>query len=613
MCGLSAVINKQFQQVDETIIEGMNNKIIHRGPDDAGSYFHKQIGLGFRRLSILDLSEHGHQPMRDQSENVIVFNGEIFNYIELRNQLMSEGEIFRTETDTEVILASYRKWGVDCFSKFNGMWGIVIYDAKHERVIASRDRFGIKPLYYWDTSEAIHFCSEIKQLTALPFFEVKQNRDAALRFLVKRQLNTSTDTFFEGVTELSPGHNMIVDLRSNQFQIHAYYQVEEIKVNEDISFEEAKEEFYRLFEHAVRIRLRSDVPIGSCLSGGLDSSSIVGMANFSDDKHLTATTISACWSDKKYDEQEYIDEVIRTTRFKSLKIFPDINELISCNLLSDIVYHQDQPIKSASHFSEYAVFRAAKEAGLTVMLDGQGSDEFLAGYIPFRFYNVDLLKKGQFVKLYQELQYQKKNHYSLFALIMHNMKHVLNVSSIDVSFLRGSNAKFFHKDIAHEMIHRPQDNLAFSSYQDNSINEIKYSSIPYQLHSEDRNSMMHSIESRLPFLDFELTDFMLSLPDEMKMSKGTTKRILRESLAPILPDKIVNRHAKKGFEAPEESFVRDHKEVVRRVMDRAIESNPTIFNPSLMQSFDDMTSGRERYNNIYFRILSYQLWRERFH
>ena len=613
MCGLSAIINKEPFPITSELVSAMSDKIIHRGPDDFGILTANQIGFGFRRLSILDLSKHGHQPMVDGMNNVVVFNGEIFNYIELRNQLRAEGEKFKTETDTEVILAAYRKWGIDCFSKFNGMWGIVLYDPSENRIIASRDRFGIKPLYYWDSPDKMVFCSEIKQLSALPTFKPKLNDDVASRFLVKRQLNTSSDTFFDQVNELPSGHNMIYDLNDHNYRLNCYYKVEDISINSEISFGEAKEEFYRLFEKSVSIRLRSDVPIGSCLSGGLDSSSIVGMAGALGANNLSATTISSCWGDKRYDEQEYIDEVIKSNQFESLKIFPDINELLSSNLLSEIVYHQDQPIKSASHFSEYAVFRAAKEAGLTVMLDGQGSDEFLAGYIPFRFYNADLLKQGRLLKLIKELQYQKKNHYGLFSLISHNLTHLLRSTGVDLSFLKQNTNKFFSRELIETVTPRPQDKKAFSSYRENSLNEIKYTSIPYQLHSEDRNSMMHSIESRLPFLDFELADFMLSLPDEMKMSKGTTKRILRESLKPLLPEMIVQRHSKKGFEAPEEPFMRKNNKEVRGILDRAIESNRAFFRPDdLLQFYDDMINGRREYDNLFFRLMSYQLWAERF-
>jgi asparagine synthase (glutamine-hydrolysing) len=612
MCGLSVIINKKRHSNTEDYLKAMNDKIVHRGPDDSGVSLIDNVGFGFRRLSILDLTDHGHQPMTDHHNNWVVFNGEIFNYVELRKELIAEGEIFKTETDTEVVLTAYRKWGIDCFSKFNGMWGIVLYDPSMKRVVVSRDRFGIKPLYFWDSADNLIFCSEIKQLTALPFFKPRLNQESAARFLIKRQLNTAAQTFFEEVHELAPGHNLIYELESHDFTVKEYYNIEDVKPNKSINFEDAGKEFYRLFEQAVSIRLRSDVPIGSCLSGGLDSSSIVSMAGQLNANNLSATTISACWSDQRFDEQEYIDEVIKKSKFESLKIFPNINELKSKNLLSDIVYHQDQPIKSASHFSEYAVFKAAKDAGLTVMLDGQGSDEFLAGYIPFRFYNMDLLKSGRFLKLFRELKFQQKNHYPLFSLITHNLKHILRTTGVDFTKLSSKNEKFFKKSAMDQLASRDQDRLDFSTYHQNSLNDIKYTSIPYQLHSEDRNSMMHSIESRLPFLDFELADFMLSLPDEMKMSQGTTKRILRESMRPILPEKITNRHSKKGFEAPEEPFVRKNNKWVREVIRMAIDCNPMLLNPNLLNSYDTMVSGQSPYDNVYFRILSYQIWAERF-
>lgn len=612
MCGVSAIIYKSERTVAESEIEAMNNKIIHRGPDDSGGFINNNLAFGFRRLSILDLSFHGHQPMIDQEGNAIIFNGEIFNYVEIRDSLKSEGESFTTETDTEVILAAYRKWGAECFKRFNGMWGILIYDPSLEKVFICRDRFGIKPLNYWETEDEIVFCSEIKQLMALPQFVPKLNKDSAARFLVKRQLNTSTNTFFEGVKELAPGHIMAYDLQSHKKSIEAYYLVESIKQNTNITYKDAAEEFYGLFENAVKIRLRSDMPIGSCLSGGLDSSSIVTMANKLSAENLSATTISSCWSDARYDEQEYIDEVINSTNFHSVKIFPDINELASLNRLSDIVYHQDQPIKSASHFAEYSVFKAAKENHLTVMLDGQGSDEFLAGYIPFRFYNTSLIRQGQFIQLFNELAKQRKNHYSLSDIILHNTIHFLRTMGIQPPSRNNLDSSFFKSEIIDRIIDRPQDRINFSTYRDNSVNEIKYTSIPYQLHSEDRNSMMHSIESRLPFLDFDLADFMFALPDKYKMGGGITKKILRDSLGSILPTKIVNRHSKKGFEAPEEPFMMKNSNWIRSVLERAVEQNSDLLNSTLLKQFDSVVTGSGKYNNVYFRILSFQLWAERF-
>ena len=360
------------------------------------------------------------------------------------------------------------------------------------------------------------------------------------------------------------------------------------------------------------MRLRSDVPVGSCLSGGLDSSAIVTTASKNKVSSLSPTTISSCYTDPKYDEQEYIDEVIEAVNFKSIKIFPDINDLARKDLLEHIIYHQDQPIKSASHFSEYSVFEAAKKNELIVMLDGQGSDEFLAGYLPFRYFNLDLFVSGRVGKMTKELLCQKRNHFGWKALFLTNFKHFLKAFAPGLVSRVNQPAKWVGK-VGREFVYDQWfDRTNFSNYYQNSINEIRYTSIPYQLHSEDRNSMAHSIESRLPFLDFELADFMLALPDEFKLGRGTTKRILRDSLKHTLPPKILNRHSKKGFEAPEKPFIDSNRNFIRDLLARAADSNPELINSSIVSDFDSYVSGTGSYQNDYFRVASFQVWFEKF-
>lgn len=611
MCGISVVVSNKNSIIDETLLKSMNDKIIHRGPDDEGIFLGKTFGLGFRRLSILDLSPLGHQPMEFEDKYVIVHNGEIYNYLEIKIKLAKQGYSFKSTTDTEVILAGYDYWGEQCVKYFNGMWAFVIYDKKKNILFGSRDRYGIKPFNYTNLNSYFLIGSEIKQFTVFEEFRPKLNLQNALSFLTQSRLCINNDTFFQDVKVLPPGSNIIYNLGDHTFKILKYYDQSLIKVNNKIVYEDAVEEFSRLFANAVSIRLRSDVKIGSCLSGGLDSSSIITVAKGISSANFTANTVSSCYHDPRFDEQEYIDEVTKHTGYNAIKVFPDLNDLLEKNLLEVINYHQDQPIAGASHFSEYSVFKTAKRNDLTVMLDGQGSDEFLAGYLPFQVYNFSLLKDLRIYKLLKELYFQYKYHYKLNQIISYNY-----------SFLK---SRFIHSSITYQQPDWLKEDLLnvldvgnsqlikmFNSYNELSLYQIQISSIPYQLHSEDRNSMMHSIESRLPFLDFDLTDFVFSLPDQFKIRNGRTKAILRDALKESLPQKITNRHSKMGFVAPDEIFIRNNSVRIRKILQNAIESSNGLLKLILLSEFDQMINGITRYDQLFFRIISFYLWQKSF-
>ncbi len=608
MCGISVIISKNKSKVPSDELEKLNSKIAHRGPDDNYTIIKNNFGFAFRRLSIIDLSINARQPMIDSSGNIIVFNGEIFNYVELRNELISHGQKFKTSSDTEVIMSAYKFWGKDCFKRFNGMWGIVLFDKLNNQIIASRDRFGIKPIYYWENHSRMLFFSEIKQLTDLNYFKPTLNLNSAVNFLASRNLNTNNETFFSDVNQLEAGVNMYYNLDNNKYNFEKYYDLKSIKTEKDMSYEYAISKFYNLFENSIKIRLRSDVKLGSCLSGGLDSSSIVSIAN-NLNKSSKINTISCCWTNKKYDEQEYIDEFLKYNNVKSFKIFPKIDRLFDQNLLSDIIYYQDQPIKSTSHFSEFAVFEKAKKEGLTVMLDGQGSDEFLAGYIPFRYYNLDLIKKFKISTFLQEIYHQRKFYRNLKDILLNNLIF-FSKSMLPFNVSRnGLTNSVLTKSL---LSHKNNINFFHKSYKQNSLHEIMISSIPYQLHSEDRNSMMHSVESRLPFLDFDLADFILTMPDKFKIGKGLTKRVLRDSMNHKLPKKLINRFSKMGFESPEKEFVEKNHFHIEKIIDRAIDRNPNFFSSKTKKYFKQMVNKKIPYDNIFFRICTYQIWLEKF-
>lgn len=616
MCGITAIINQSGAAVDATLVNAMNDRIIHRGPDDAGVYLNGPVALGHRRLSILDLSSAGHQPMEYQG-NWISYNGEVYNYLELRETLQTAGYSFSTQTDTEVILAAYHHWGEDCLRHFNGMWAFVIYDLKQQKLFCSRDRFGIKPFCYTQAGNDFLMGSEAKQFLEHPEFTPTLNEAAVYEYLNNSHLCTSERTLLEGVKLLPGGHQLVYDLRSHQVDVSRWYNLHSVRQvsTHELSFDEAGQQFAELLTDSVRLRLRSDVKVGSCLSGGMDSSSIVSAAK----QHTPQVhTVSSCYDDKRYDEQEYIDIVNQALGTEPYKVFPNLNDLLEKGLLEKIVYHQDQPIFTASHFSEYSVFDTAAQHQLTVMLDGQGADEYLAGYGRYAlFYWKDLLKRGKWQSLWREIrghsakqgQHPLRNlaHLAYFLWLARWRSadgRLLAFGSQQPAWLEAN----FYERYKHLPSLKPHNRKEWKNLFDISKHELLVSSVPYQLHSEDRNSMLHSVESRLPFLDYRLVEFSLSLPDEYKLRDGATKAVLRHGLSEMLPKEIVHRHAKMGFAAPDQVWMKDNHGKIRAELDNALQNLAGILHPNLLIDFDTMVTEGKPFNNIYFMIISLNYW-----
>ena len=605
MCGISIAINKSNQKINPAIIQAMNDAIIHRGPDDEGYYFGENFALGHRRLSILDLSSAGHQPMA-KGKFIISYNGEVYNYIELREELKKLGHIFHSGTDTEVMLAAYAEWGNKCFEKFNGMWSFALYDEVNSRIVFCRDHFGIKPLYFTQFDDYFLAGSEIKQFCKVEGFKPKLNKVVAINFLVNGLLNYSDQSFFEGVQELRPGHYLEYNLITHTYNVEQWYDLSESSAELNIDEKIAVVELRKLFFDSVRIRMRSDVRVGSCLSGGIDSSAIVTTVHTGKMANDDFATITSCYDDKIYDEQIFSDEITRATGFKAIKVFPQLNNFWDLGHLDKMLYHQDQPFNSASHYSEFNVFKTAHENDMIVMLDGQGSDEYLCGY--GEFFNVrihQLLRNGKW----------REAH----SLITHKSIH--SKRSVWAEW-----KAFYKADIIYpllrklkEIIRRDYINWFSDSWQriandglvkfsantirTLSVEEIVYTSIPYQLHSEDRNSMMFSIESRLPFLCPRLVEFVIGLPDEYKLNDGYTKYILRKAISEM-PELIRNRKDKMGFVAPDAPWIMENHKMVRKELEEAI-NQTGIFNNKLLEKFDDFISGKRGYEPIYFRIMAF--------
>lgn len=625
MCGISGVINVKHLPVSKEIIANMNELVKHRGPDGEGYYFGESFAFGHRRLAIIDLTEDGSQPMSYMEKYFITYNGEIYNFTSLKEELIKEKYIFKSHTDTEVILAAYDKWGERCVHHFNGMWAFAIYDKEKNIIFCSRDHFGIKPFYYTNIGSYFLFGSEIKQFTAVEDWESKANKKRVMDFLAFGILDHTNETFFEGVYQLPSGNNLVYDLNSMEFKIEKYYDIKSsIKAKEkhpnNLTEEELVIKFEELFVNSIDLRLKSDVKLGSCLSGGLDSSSIVCVVrNLLKDKFANSKqeTVSACFSISKYDEQVYIDKVLEKTKNTAYKVFPEFDELFED--LDKICWHQDEPFASTSIFSQWCVFKKAKSEEIKVMLDGQGADEQLAGYHGFYgFYLSELIRRFCFVEFYKEINAIGETHgYTKKKLLFETtkllipdwLKKIVKVKNHWKVHDWMKITDVYYKEYLHNLYKGKIKTL-----QDYSIDLIQYNSVPMLLHYEDRNSMAHSVESRVPFLDYRLVEFTLELPAKYKINKGSTKYILREAMKGILPEKIRNRNDKMGFVTPEEIWIRNNSELFKTELKKACENLKELIDGEvLLRWYDTVISGDEPINFTIWRVISLSRWMDTFH
>lgn len=410
MCGIAGIIHFNKKSPEETKIRGMMRQIKHRGPDDDGIFIEDAVGLGFVRLSIIDLSPDGHQPMISWDERyVLVFNGEIFNYVELREELQSKGMGFRTKTDTEVLLNAYIFWKDDCLHHFNGMWSMVVYDRQEKTIFASRDRYGIKPFYYTQNEDYFAFCSEIPPLLNLLNGNPSPNYQSIFDYLAFNRSDQTEETFFKEVKKLQ--HGTKLSIKQGEVKISTWYELRD-RVSKATPFKDPKE-FKELFSSAIGLRLRSDVPVGVCLSGGLDSSSIVSTL-LKDYNKRDLETFSAIYEKGQIgDEKEFIDEY--KSQLQNMHFISPNAETLEADLYQFIETH-GEPIPSTSPYAQYKVMELAK-GRVVVTLDGQGADEQLAGYhYFFGFYFKDLWRSGKIGKLSSEIFHYLTRHRSLYGV-----------------------------------------------------------------------------------------------------------------------------------------------------------------------------------------------------
>lgn len=551
MCGISGIINRNNQAVNESSLQEMNARIQHRGPDGDGFYFGENFAFGHRRLSILDLSTDGSQPMEYASRFTITYNGEIYNYIELREELKTAGFQFHSKTDTEIILAAYMHWGENCVNRFNGMWSFAIFDKEKNTVFCSRDRFGVKPFYFTQTDSTFAFGSEIRQL--LPFLEkVQCNHQLLLDYLILGIEEHTNNTFFEGIQKLQPGSNLVYDLSTHQFEIKPFYSLESNPELKNVSEEKAVELYRNQLYDSVRLRMRSDVEVGTCLSGGLDSSSITAFSAeiLREDSHAKIKAIHAKVDEKSIDESDFAKKVANHCDSDLLLVEPTVKDFK--NALEKVIEIQEEPFGSPSIILQYFVLKKARENKCLVMLDGQGGDETLLGYE--RYYPAFIMKHKGLGKISSFFNSSKNSRLSKMELMKYylyftNYRFRIRQLKKRHNYIRKNVLSQFESPILKESASK------YLKIEELQKLELQKTQLPHLLKYEDKNSMANSVETRLPFLDYRCVELALSLPDEYKIKEGWTKNILRKAIDSRLPEAVVWRKDKLGFNAPEKGWL----------------------------------------------------------
>jgi asparagine synthase (glutamine-hydrolysing) len=604
MCGIAGF----YGPPDHDLLVSMTDVIVHRGPDDEGCLETAAASIGFRRLSIIDIA-HGHQPMANpQGDMHIAFNGELYNYRELRAELAGEGHSFSTESDTEVFLRCYEAWGPGCFKRFNGMWAVAILDERGSapRLLLARDHFGIKPLYLAELGGRLYFASEIKALLAIPGLVPAANEQRLAEYLVRGLHDHDENTFFEGVSQVLPATYWLVDETGRRSEKYWEPHLSTRPAADD------PERFRAEFKKAVERRLVADVTVGTCLSGGLDSSSIVCMMTELLNEHAPDAgsmgerlkTFSAVFDGDPIDEQHYIEPVLAATGAGKDFVRP-----VSADLFRDLpllVWSHDEPIVSSGPYAQYRVMGLA--AGKAkVLLDGQAGDELLAGYVPYQYVYLRQLLRERRIRLLAKESLAARD---VLAPLVRQKLADRGGRSLDTrSLLAPRFASPERMSAVAEADVRSRDDLKLRLMQD-----LTRYSLPSLLRYEDRNSMAHSIESRVPFLDQELVELVLSLPAEAIVRDGWSRAILRDSMKGTLPEKIRLRRKKIGFTTPEIRWLRAQRAAVQGILrSPAFAARPWWDGPAIARAFAACCDGTVEESPFFWRVLDVEAWMRVFH
>jgi asparagine synthase (glutamine-hydrolysing) len=598
MCGIAGLLSLDGH-VEPRRVQVMMEALRHRGPDDEGYVFMDfsganveerrgtdtvparavglasvdqaangafALGLGHRRLSIIDVSAAGHQPMHSEDRRLwLTYNGEIYNYLELRRELEAFGHAFSSNSDTEVILKAYQQWGLGCLSRFNGMWAFALADLRRRSLICARDRLGVKPLYYHFDGRTFAFGSEVRALLRLPWVKVAPNDRVLWDFLVLGAIDHTAETCFADVVAVEGGHYLEISF-DGKFRDQPFWEFQASPLSTGPASEvrrRAPGRVRELLTDAVRLRLRSDVNVGFCLSGGLDSSSVVGIADRlldEADRPQVGPRLSvfhAAFDDPGIDERPYVRTVLAQTRVAPHFVFPTGQELVQD--YRRLLWHQEQPFGGPSVYAQYRVFGLARAAGVKVLLDGQAGDELFAGY--HRYFGLQLtrfLAAGQLGQAKALLSAHGLG-VSRHAGLQLALRHLPGKSARELLVHTSTEPSLIAPDFLAAFTHRAdriiREERACRSLGDMLARDLTHASLPRLLRFEDRNSMAFSLESRVPFADdLPLIEYVAGLPDSAKVWAGWSKYVLREAMHGLVPDPIRWRRRKLGFAVPEREW-----------------------------------------------------------
>jgi len=649
MCGISVIISNSVLKSKELHL--LNERIKHRGPDDEGYLYLDQnnnlsisggnstpsevtvskidytpqhlnfnldlpirFGMAHRRLSIIDLSPSGHLPMSYLNRFWVTFNGEIYNYIELRDELILKGYKFTTNSDTEVILASYAEWSIDCVKKFVGMWSLVIFDSLLNEIFVTRDRFGIKPLYYYQSENGnLYIASEIKQFLAISGWNSILNEQRAMDFLNYGFTDHTDETLLKGV-KIFPSSCFSffrIEQIKEFYNFINYYNIQssnkDFKTNNSTNLD-----FKNRLIESIKLHLRSDVEIGISLSGGLDSTSIAAVIKKCiNSEEFKLKSFSSCSYYNQYSEKEYVDEVVTQFTLEPFYSYPDIVNLEKD--LEDLIYVLDEPAQSMSSFLNFKLYELVKSKGVKVLINGQGADEYLGGYGQFRYlYLTKKLKKLRLNYFLNDLHNLNKNHnIPIIHIISGTVRNLFQFNKFCAKknkYVNVSKQSFKHYK-------HPYSNNKFKNSSLNDIvkSEIYFSALPRYLRWEDRISMYYNIEARVPFLDHRIIDYCANLDVDEFENLKTSKVILRNALADILPDKINARMDKKGYVTPEEKWVKtENPELFKKLLINSVGYSRGFINNKIVDYYDDLIRGKVPFDFTYWRYIQFGYWMKAF-
>lgn len=578
MCGIAGIFRyNRITQNDIDLVSSQNDIQKHRGPDDKGLYSDSSCVLGHRRLAIIDLSKDGRQPfVSNDGRFHLVYNGEIYNYIELREELKLLGLRFETKTDTEVLLKAYQQYGEACLPKFNGMFAFAIYDSLRQRIFLARDRVGIKPLYYAIADSTFYFASEIKALCAVPALNLSLNYQSLFDYLVFNRTDIFDETFYNQIKRIPNGHYAKYD--ADGLKLFQWWNPEDyLKQPATENMQKAAQDIEEILVSSVQLRMRSDVPVGSCLSGGVDSSVLIGILARHHGLTVKYPTFTASFPSHAIDETGYIDTLQSHYPFSNFRTYPDDKKALKN--IREFVFANDEPTTNSTFYSQYEVMRIAKDHGVTVLLDGQGGDENFAGYQYFNgFFLYGLLRRKQYARFLNEILkcLTRKQHISAYQTLLFQLfPGSLKKKSLlrTVAYL---NPDFFYENINKSRIYN--EFFAVNGLNESLAMHFKYK-LEHLLRMEDRNSMAFSLEARVPYLDYRLIEYTLGIAENLKIWGAETKYLQKKAVGSYTIPKILERSDKIGFGTPGDEWMMtdDWKKRTEDNYRLLIESYPEIF------------------------------------